>query len=45
MGLPAKNEGMDKISPENLNGKNGIQGESQGIWKKFPMKPYLLSLL
>ena len=29
MGLLAKKEGMNKISPGNPSGENGVQGESQ----------------
>ena len=42
MGLLAKKEGMNKISPGSSNGENSIQGEGQGIWKKFPVKAHLL---
>ena len=42
MGLPTKKVERDEISPRSPSGENGIQGEGQGIWKKFCVKAYLL---
>ena len=42
MGLLEDKLGRDKIHSRSLNEENGIKKESQGSWKKFPVKAHLL---